>query len=53
MHAQRILVALGIFLGAVSVALPDGMPGAPRAIVQAVAIGLIGAGVYLGAPKPA
>ena len=52
MHVQRALVAAGIFLGAVSVSLPDATPGAPRAIVQAVALGLVGAGVYLGAPKP-
>jgi len=52
-HLKEYIVAIGIFLGAVAPALPDTSTYSPRSITFAIAMGLIGAGVYLGAPKPA
>lgn len=52
MRLARYAVAGGIALGFVGVALPDGNPGAPRAIATAISLALIGVGVYLGAPRP-
>ena len=51
--AQRILVAIGIAASSISVSLPDGEPGSPRSIAMAIGTACIGAGVYLGATKPA
>ena len=41
-----------MFIGALVPALPDTEPYSPRSLATAVSLGLIGAGVYLGAPKP-
>ena len=46
------LAALSILLASISPTLPDGDPGSVRSITQAVALGLMGAALYLGAPKP-
>ena len=51
-HAYRYVVAAGIFLGALIPALPDTAPFSPRALATAASLGLVGAGVYLGAPRP-
>lgn len=48
----RQLAALAIFLGALGPALPDSTPGSLRSLTQAIAVGLLAAAVYLGAPKP-
>ncbi len=53
MHVAQYLAAFAIVLGALSPALPDSSPGSFRSITQALAIGLLSAAVYLGAPKPA
>ena len=50
--AMRFLVGAGVFAISLATALPDTAPASPRAIVQAIGMGLIGAGVYLGAPRP-
>lgn len=44
----RYLAAGSVFLAGLAVALPDGAPGAPRAIAQAAAFGLMGAAMILG-----
>ncbi len=48
----KVLAAFAIVLGALSPTLPDTSPGSVRSIAQALAIGLLSAAVYLGAPKP-
>ena len=51
MHAHRelsvLFAAAAAVLGPIAVALPDGNPGSPRAIVTALALGLLAASVVL------
>ena len=44
----RYLAAAAAFLMALAAALPDGEPGAPRAVTQAAAGGLMAAALMLG-----
>jgi hypothetical protein len=52
LNIPRLLVAVAIFIAALTPALPDTVVGSPRVIAQAVAMGLMGAAVYLGAALP-